>query len=59
MVEDLCLSFQRRCTVAYEDATESSLAARIVSNSLVPAQLAHDPLWDKLLADIRTHPPLS
>ncbi|ELR22787.1 Rap/ran-GAP protein [Acanthamoeba castellanii str. Neff] len=34
VVEDLCLSFQRRCTVAYEDATESSLAARIVSNSL-------------------------
>lgn len=53
VVEDLCLSFQRRCTVAYEDATESSLAARIVSNSLVPAQLAHDPLWNKLLADIQ------
>lgn len=38
----------------YEDATAGSLAKRIVSNSLVPAQLAHDPLWREQLADART-----
>jgi len=53
VVEDLCLSFSRRCRVAYENATENSLAARIVSNSLVCAQLELDSLWIKQMSDTK------